>query len=121
MRWLKLVAKLLGGLVAVGALALGIAAVVYRDHPAAEVEARWATPPSRFVVIDGVRLHYRDEGSGPPVVLLHANYASLFMWEPWAAALKEVGATGFAAVVVFLSILVVGFIYEWKKGALDWE
>ena len=89
MRWVKLVAKVLGGLAAVVAVALAVAAIVYRDHPAAEVEARWATPPSKFVVIDGVRLHYRDEGSGPPVVLLHANYASLFMWEPWAAALKD--------------------------------
>ena len=89
MRWVKVVAKVLGGLAAVVASALAVAAIVYRDHPAAEVEARWATPPSRFVVIDGVRLHYRDEGSGPPVVLLHANYASLFMWEPWAAALKD--------------------------------
>jgi pimeloyl-ACP methyl ester carboxylesterase len=88
MRWLKLVAKFLGGLAAVVAVAVAVAAMVYRDHPAAEVEARWATPPSQFVVIDGVRLHFRDEGSGPPVVLLHANYASLFMWEPWAAALK---------------------------------
>ena len=89
MRWLKLVAKVLAALVALALLASGVAALVYRDHPAAEVEARWATPPSRFIVIDGVRLHYRDEGSGPPVVLLHANYASLFMWEPWAAALKD--------------------------------
>jgi pimeloyl-ACP methyl ester carboxylesterase len=75
--------------VALALLAFGVAALVYRDHPASEVEARWATPPSQFIVIDGVRLHYRDEGSGPPVVLLHANYASLFMWEPWAAALKD--------------------------------
>ena len=89
MRWLKVVAKVLGALVALALLAFGIAALIHRDHPAAEVEARWATPPSQFIVIDGVRLHYRDEGSGPPVVLLHANYASLFMWEPWAAALKD--------------------------------
>lgn len=40
---------------------------------------------------------------------------------PWAVALKDVGGVGFAAVLVFLSILVVGFVYEWKKGALDWE
>ena len=89
MRWLKLLAKALGALVASALLAFGVAALIYRDHPAAEVEARWAVPPSQFIVIDGVRLHYRDEGSGPPVVLLHANYASLFMWEPWAAALKD--------------------------------
>jgi pimeloyl-ACP methyl ester carboxylesterase len=72
-----------------GALALGVAASFYRDVPAAEVEARWGGPPSKFVVIDGVRLHYRDEGQGPVVVLLHANYASLFMWDPWVRALED--------------------------------
>lgn len=40
---------------------------------------------------------------------------------PWAVALKDIGLTGFLAGVVFLAILVVGFAYEWKKGALDWE
>ena len=68
---------------------LGAAAVAYRDTPAAELEAKWATPPSKFIEIDGVRVHYRDEGQGPVIVLLHANYANSFMWEPWAAALKD--------------------------------
>ena len=40
---------------------------------------------------------------------------------PWAVSLKEIGATGFWAMMIFLGILVVGFAYEWKKGALDWE
>ena len=40
---------------------------------------------------------------------------------PWAVALKDVGLAGFVAVLIFLTILVVGFVYEWKKGALDWE
>ncbi|WP_159914328.1 NADH-quinone oxidoreductase subunit A [Pantoea sp. 18069] len=40
---------------------------------------------------------------------------------PWAVSLQEVGLAGFVAVVIFLAILVVGFAYEWKKGALDWE
>ncbi|MBU6377041.1 MAG: alpha/beta hydrolase [Gammaproteobacteria bacterium] len=70
-------------------VALLIGAMVYRDVPAAAVEAKWATPPSRFVLVDGVRMHYRDEGKGPVVVLLHANYASLFMWDPWVAALRD--------------------------------
>ena len=51
-------------------------------------------------------------------ILFDLEIAFLF---PWAVALKEVGATGFWAVVIFLAILVVGFAYEWKKGALDWE
>ena len=40
---------------------------------------------------------------------------------PWAVVLTELGWFGFGAMVVFLAILVVGFIYEWKKGALEWE
>jgi NADH-quinone oxidoreductase subunit A len=40
---------------------------------------------------------------------------------PWAVVLEEIGMVGFIAMMVFLGILVVGFIYEWKKGALEWE
>ena len=40
---------------------------------------------------------------------------------PWAIVLQELGWFGFTAMMVFLGILVAGFIYEWKKGALDWE
>ncbi len=51
-------------------------------------------------------------------ILFDLEIAFLF---PWAVALKEVGIVGFWSVMVFLGILVVGFAYEWKKGALDWE
>ena len=40
---------------------------------------------------------------------------------PWAVVLQEIGFFGFMSMMLFLAILVVGFIYEWKKGALDWE
>ena len=51
-------------------------------------------------------------------ILFDLEIAFLF---PWAVLLQEVGVTGFVAVVIFLAILVVGFAYEWKKGALNWE
>ncbi len=51
-------------------------------------------------------------------ILFDLEIAFLF---PWAVVLKEIGWFGFLAMMVFLSILVVGFIYEWMKGALDWE
>ena len=51
-------------------------------------------------------------------ILFDLEIALLF---PWAVSLKEIGATGFWAMMIFLGILVVGFVYEWKKGALDWE
>ena len=51
-------------------------------------------------------------------ILFDLEIAFLF---PWAVSLKEIGFTGFVAMMIFLAILVVGFAYEWKKGALDWE
>ncbi len=79
----------LGGIAGVLVLALAVALWMYRDLPASELEARYATPPSRFIVVDGVRMHYRDEGSGPAVLLLHANFSNLLDWEPWVAALRD--------------------------------
>ena len=40
---------------------------------------------------------------------------------PWAVALGHIGLFGLGAMAIFLAILVVGFVYEWKKGALEWE
>ena len=51
-------------------------------------------------------------------IIFDLEIAFLF---PWAVALNEIGMFGFLSMMVFLGILVVGFIYEWKKGALEWE
>jgi len=40
---------------------------------------------------------------------------------PWALVLREIGWFGFLAMMIFLGLLVIGFIYEWKRGALEWE
>jgi len=51
-------------------------------------------------------------------IIFDLEIAFLF---PWAVVLDEIGMFGFLAMMVFLGILVVGFVYEWKKGALEWE
>lgn len=51
-------------------------------------------------------------------IIFDLEIAFLF---PWAVVLDELGMFGFLAMVVFLGILVVGFVYEWKKGALEWD
>jgi len=51
-------------------------------------------------------------------IIFDLEIAFLF---PWAISLDVVGVFGFVSMAVFLGILVVGFIYEWKKGALEWE
>jgi pimeloyl-ACP methyl ester carboxylesterase len=66
-----------------------IALWVYRDIPAEQLEAKYANQASRFINIDGARIHYRDEGEGPAVLLLHANFGNLIGWDPWVDALKD--------------------------------
>ena len=51
-------------------------------------------------------------------ILFDLEIAFLF---PWAVVLQEIGLFGYLSMMVFLAILVVGFIYEWMKGALEWE
>ncbi|MAV48287.1 MAG: NADH-quinone oxidoreductase subunit A [Alphaproteobacteria bacterium TMED89] len=51
-------------------------------------------------------------------IIFDLEVAFLF---PWAVSLREVGLFGFWSMMIFLTILTVGFIYEWKKGALEWE
>jgi len=51
-------------------------------------------------------------------IIFDLEIAFLF---PWAVVLEEIGYFGYSAMAIFLGILVIGFIYEWKKGALEWE
>ena len=51
-------------------------------------------------------------------ILFDLEIAFLF---PWAIVLQDIGWFGYIGMMVFLLILVVGFVYEWKKGALEWE
>ena len=74
MKFLKMIGKItaiLGVLLAIG---LAVALWVYRDIPAETLEAKYANETSRFINIDGVRIHYRDEGEGPAVLLLACQF-----------------------------------------------
>jgi NADH-quinone oxidoreductase subunit A len=51
-------------------------------------------------------------------ILFDLEIAFLF---PWAVVINDIGFAGFVSMMVFLGILVVGFVYEWMKGALEWE
>lgn len=51
-------------------------------------------------------------------IIFDLEIAFLF---PWAVSLQEIGAFGFWSMVVFLGVLTIGFAYEWKKGALEWQ
>ena len=51
-------------------------------------------------------------------IIFDLEIAFLF---PWAIVLTDIGMFGYVAMLIFLGILVIGFIYEWKKGALEWD
>ncbi len=51
-------------------------------------------------------------------IIFDLEVAFLF---PWAVAFRQIGVAGFWSMIVFLGVLTVGFVYEWKKGALEWE
>ncbi|PJT23467.1 NADH-quinone oxidoreductase subunit A [Ochrobactrum sp. 30A/1000/2015] len=51
-------------------------------------------------------------------IIFDLEVAFLF---PWAVSFGEIGWFGFASMMVFLGVLTIGFIYEWKKGALEWD
>jgi len=51
-------------------------------------------------------------------IIFDLEVAFLF---PWAVALREIGVVGFWSMIAFLAILTVGFVYEWKRGALEWK
>jgi pimeloyl-ACP methyl ester carboxylesterase len=81
MKFLRYAGYGIGAFCLVACLAFLSAAWIYRDIPAEVLEAKYTTPASRFLNVDGVRIHYRDEGSGAPLVLIHANFGSLLSWD----------------------------------------
>lgn len=74
-------------------LLLGIAAgcttLGMRTIPMSELKAKYANENSKFITIDGTTVHYRDEGAGPALLLLHGVCASLHTWDGWVNELKQ--------------------------------
>ncbi|HRP67922.1 MAG TPA: alpha/beta hydrolase [Turneriella sp.] len=75
------------------ALAAGVVSQIRFDIPAAEIEAKYKLPESKFIDVNGLRTHYTDEGvkkgSHETVVLLHGTAASLNTWQAWMPELKK--------------------------------
>lgn len=85
-RWLMVL-----GLGLLVLLAVGVAVSWAPDKPLAALTARWAQPPSQFIMVGGLSVHLRDEGPKDdpvPIVLLHGTSASLHTWQGWAEALR---------------------------------
>lgn len=80
-------------LIALGAttsvILLALVLLVSADIPAADVEKRYKLPESKFMDLDGLRVHYTDEGKGEVLVLVHGTAASLHTWNEWVKVLKK--------------------------------
>jgi pimeloyl-ACP methyl ester carboxylesterase len=88
-KWMRVVLAVLA--VPVLLVAGFVAATWAPDRPVESLKARWATPPSTFVALQGMSVHLRDEGPRDdpmPIVLLHGTSSSLHTWEGWASALR---------------------------------
>jgi len=88
-RWQKWSGTVVGLLVAMAVPAIAFWAP---DQPVSALQGRWAPPPSRFVAVDGLPFHLRDEGprdDPAPIVLLHGTSSSLHTWEGWVAGLRQ--------------------------------
>ncbi len=82
---------LMGAFMLTVLLLLGLAIVWAPDKPVAMLTARWAPPPSRFIALNGMQVHLRDEGprtDSVPIVLVHGTSASLHTWDGWAESMR---------------------------------
>lgn len=89
MSWLWRALITLLGLALVGAIGgVFVFQLGFLNLSMQELEQRYSTAESRFIDVDGVRTHYMDQGSGPPVVLLHASLMNLYTWDSLSRALS---------------------------------
>ena len=106
---------LVGSLVGIGPLVLG-----YILGPNRPDEAKNSPYECGFEAFEDARMKFDVRYYLVAILFILFDLELAFLL-PWAVALGDVGLAGFVAVLIFLAVLVVGFAYEWKKGALDLE
>jgi len=110
-----LIFLVLGVLVGGGAIAAGF--LLGEHRPSTEKDAPYECG---FDAFEDARMKFDVRYYLVAILFIIFDLEIAFLF-PWAVVLKTIGMVGFVAMLVFLGILVVGFIYEWKKGALEWE
>ena len=107
----------LGIAAGIAAAAVGASFVLARQRPDAE---KLSPYECGFEAFDDARRKFDVRFYLVAIVFIIFDLEIAFLF-PWAITLKETGVLGFWSMVLFLGVLTVGFVYEWKKGALDWE
>ncbi|HSC22782.1 MAG TPA: NADH-quinone oxidoreductase subunit A [Casimicrobiaceae bacterium] len=102
---------------ALGGLLLGLGRFVSPSHPDPE---KLSPYECGFEAFEDARMKFDVRYYLVAILFILFDLEIAFLF-PWAVVLQDIGHFGFVAMLVFLAILVVGFIYEWRKGALEWE
>jgi len=100
-----------------GALLLGVGRFVSPNRPDPE---KLSPYECGFEAFEDARMKFDVRYYLVAILFILFDLEIAFVF-PWAVVLNDIGFFGFAAMMVFLLILVIGFIYEWKRGALEWE
>ncbi len=110
-----LIFLIVGALAGIVPLALGMAAGPARPDP-----EKNSPYECGFEAFEDSRLKFDVRFYLVAILFIIFDLEIAFLF-PWAVALDGIGLFGLLAMALFLTILVIGFIYEWKKGALEWE
>ena len=106
------------GLALVIGIALMLAAFVLAEHrPDPE---KLSAYECGFEAFDDARMKFDVRFYLVAILFIIFDLEVAFLF-PWAVALGDIGLYGFWSMMIFLGILTIGFVYEWKKGALEWE
>jgi len=107
----------LGLAIGIGLILLFSAMVVAVRHPDAEKVSAYECG---FNAFDDARMKFDVRFYLVAILFIIFDLEVAFLF-PWAVAFKDMGMVGFWSMIVFLGVLTVGFAYEWKKGALEWQ
>lgn len=107
----------LGVGIGMGAVLLAVGAILGPRNPSDEKNSAYECG---FEAFEDSRMKFDVRFYLIAILFIIFDLEIAFMF-PWAVVLDSVGMTGLVAMGIFLLILVIGFVYEWKKGALEWE
>jgi NADH-quinone oxidoreductase subunit A len=100
--------------------AVGIMAASHVLNPRRPTSVKDAAYESGMMPLGGTRERFSVKFYMVAILFIVFDIETVLLI-PWAVSMRELGWTGFVVVLIFLVVLTVGLIYEWKKGALEWE
>ncbi|SOD93732.1 NADH-quinone oxidoreductase subunit A [Caenispirillum bisanense] len=107
----------IGIAVVISAIAVGASYVVARQRPDVEKDSAYECG---FEAFEDARSRFEVRYYLVAILFIIFDLEIAFLF-PWAITLGDVGQFAFWSMMVFLGVLTIGFIYEWRKGALEWE